>query len=201
MADMAEAAREGQGCPRTSLTAAYLDGELDPAACDEFDAHARGCAGCSAALLEQRRLLCLLDTAFDETFEKKIKLPEGFARQLKARAQNDLSGVRDASERRRALKICVALGAAAFALLGFAALDVVVRPALRALGAASGVLGVAGRASAEAGSGAGVVLRAVAGRLVAGSESAAVFLVLLLAAGVLLLLRLVSGYHRASARD
>jgi anti-sigma factor RsiW len=183
------------------LTAAYLDGELDPAACAEFDLHLRACTVCAAALLEQRRLLCLLDTAFDETFEKRLELPEGFTRQLKARAQNDLSGVRDARERRRALKICVALGAAAFALLGFAALDMVIRPALGALGAASGVLGVAGRASAEAGSGATVVLRAVAGRLVSGAESAAVFWVLLLVAGVLLLLRLVSGYHRASARD
>lgn len=199
---MADAAREGQGCPRTSLTAAYLDGELDPAACEEFERHARGCEECAAALLVQRRLLCLLDTAFDETFEKGLELPDGFTAQLKARAQNDLSGVRGAGERRRALKICAALGAAAFALLGFAALDVVIRPALRAVGAASGVLGVAGRASAEAGSGAGFVVRAVAGRLVSGAESAAVLWVLLLAAGVVLLLLLVSGYHRrASARD
>src|SRR5919112_6834610 len=150
---MADAAREGAVCPRTSLTAAYLDGELDADACEEFEGHARGCQDCSAALLEQRRLLCLLDTAFDETFERKLELPRGFTEQLKARAQNDLSGVRDACERRRALKICAALGAAAFALLGFAALDVVGRPALRRLGAASGVLGVAGRASAEAGVG------------------------------------------------
>ena len=60
---------------------------------------------------------------------------------------------------------------------------------------------MAGRASAEAGSGAGVVLRAVAGRLFTGSAPAAVLSVLLLAAGVALLLRLISGYHRASARD
>ena len=195
---MAEVAREGARCPRTSLTAAYLDGELNPAACEEFDAHARACPDCSAALLEQRRLLCLLDTAFDKTFEKKIELPDGFTKQLKARAQNDLSGVRDACERRRALKICAVLGAAAFALLGFAALDVVVRPAL---GAASCALGVAGRASADAGSGATVVLRAVAGRIVSGAESASMLWLLLPAAGVVLLLRLVSGYHRASARD
>jgi anti-sigma factor RsiW len=198
---MAGGEREGQGCLRTGLTAAYLDGELDPAASEEFDAHARACPDCAAALLEQRRLLCLLDTAFDETFEKRLELPDGFTRQLTARARNDLSGVRDAGERRRALKICAALGAAAFALLGFAALDVIVRPALRALGAATCALGVAGRASADAGAGAAVVARAVAGRLVSGAESAAAFWVLLLAAGVVVLLLLVSGYHRASARD
>lgn len=113
---MAGDAREGAPqCPRTSLTAAYLDGELDPVACAEFDEHARACRDCSAALLEQRRLLCLLDTAFDETFEKRLELPRGFTEQLRARAQNDLSGVRDAVERRRALKICAALGAGAFA--------------------------------------------------------------------------------------
>ncbi|MBV9927076.1 MAG: zf-HC2 domain-containing protein [Acidobacteria bacterium] len=198
---MGVVARERAECPRTSLTAAYLDGELDPAACEEFESHTPACPDCSAALLEQRRLLCLLDTAFDETFEKKIELPKGFTRELTARAQNDLRGVRDARERKRALKICAALSAAAFALLGFAALDVVVRPALRALGAATGALGVAGRASADAGSGAAVVLRAVAGRLLPEAESAALFWGLLLVGGVLLLLRLVSGYHRASARD
>src|SRR5215213_7909226 len=198
---MAEVAREGPRCPRTSLTAAYLDGELDPAACEEFDAHARACPACSTALLEQRRLLCLLDSAFDQTFEKRVELPEGFTRQLRARAQNDLSGVRDARERRRVLKICAVLGLAAFALLGYAAFDAVTGPALRAASAASATLGVAGRASAEAGTGAGVVLKAVAGRLVSGSEPLAALLLLLLAAGFVLLLRLISGYHRASARD
>jgi anti-sigma factor RsiW len=196
---MASAAPESGSCTRTSLTAAYLDGELEPAAAGDFESHARACAACTSTLLEQRRLLCLLDTAFDKTFEKRVTLPEGFTRQLKARARNDLSGVRDARERRRALKICAALGAAAFALLGFAALDAVTAPALRAAGAAAGMLGLAGRASAEAGAGASVVLRAVAGRVLSGS--AAALLLLLLAAGLVLLLRLISGYHRASARD
>jgi len=198
---MAEGAREGGICPRTSLTAAYLDGELERAAADEFDAHTRECPDCSTALLEQRRLLCLLDSAFDQTFEKRVELPEGFTRQLRARAQNDLSGVRDARERRRVLKICAVLGLAAFALLGYAAFDAVTGPALRAASAASATLGVAGRASAEAGTGAGVVLKAVAGHLVSGSAPLAALLLLLLAAGFVLLLRLISGYHRASARD
>jgi anti-sigma factor RsiW len=182
------------------LTAAYLDGELDAAASDEFERHTRTCADCSSTLLEQRRLLCLLDTAFDETFERRVALPEGFTRQLKARAQNDLSGVRDACERRRAIKICAALFAAAFAILGFTALDAVTRPALSAARFAGGMLGVAGHTAADAGTGAGVVVRAVVGRVVSGSESFVMLLWVLLAAGFVLLFRLISRYHRAGAR-
>ena len=195
------ASREIKACGRASWTAAFIDGELDERAAAEFERHTRECRACAAALLEQRRLLCLLDSAFDRTFEKRVELPEGFTRQLKARAQNDLSGVRDACERRRALKICAALGAGAFALLGFAAFEAVAGPALSAASAATGMLGFAGRAAADAGAGAAVVSRAVGDRVFKGSETLAVVLCVLLAAGFVLLLRLIGGYHRASARD
>jgi anti-sigma factor RsiW len=197
---MAEAAtHERAQCPQTTLTAAYLDGELTPAASEDFECHARECASCADALLEQRRLLCLLDTAFDETFEKRVELPAGFTRQVKARAQNDMSGVRARVERRRALKICAALGAAVFALLGFAVLDSLVAPVLSAARAAGGMLGMTGRAASDAGAGAGVVMRALGGRLVEGSGTLA--LCVLLGGGFVLLLRLISGYHRAGASD
>jgi hypothetical protein len=200
---MTDGAADTRGrCPQTTLTAAYLDGELDARAASDFELHTAACADCSGALLEQRRLLCLLDTAFDETFEKRVVLPEGFTRELRARAQNDMRGVRDAGERRRALKICLALGAAAFALLGFAAFDVVLAPVLSAARAAGGMLSVTGHAAADAGAGAGLVLRAVGGRIVAGTEMPAVLQWAVLAVAVVLLLRLISAYHRrAGARD
>jgi anti-sigma factor RsiW len=101
MGECAATPETQQGCGRTALVAAYLDGELEAAAAGDFEAHSKSCATCAAALLEQRRLLCLLDTAFDETFEKRIELPRGFAREMKARAQTDMSGVRAREERRR----------------------------------------------------------------------------------------------------
>ena len=190
-------ADQGAKCPQTILTAAYLDGELDASAAEDFERHAKTCAACASALLEQRRLLCLLDTAFDRTFEKRVALPEGFTRQVKARAQTDMSGVRDARERRLALKVCAALAAGTFALLGFAAFDAVVAPVLGAARAGAGALGVAGHAAADAGAGAGVVLRAVGGRLNA-SEPLAILQWVVVAIALVLLLRLIGAYHRAS---
>ena len=187
-------------CPRTELTAAFLDGELDAPASEEFERHARECSACGAALLEQRRLLCLLDTAFDDTFGKRVALPEDFTRKLRARAQNDLSGVRASSERRRAIKICAALAVAVFALLGFAALEAVAGPAIAAALGAGRLLGTAGHAAADAGSGAGLLLRAVGGRLTASGALAFVELAAVAAAFVLLL-RLIGAYHRARAGD
>jgi hypothetical protein len=197
---MSAGAKLGLGCPQTNLTAAYLDGELDARASADFEDHARACPTCSDALREQRRLLCLLDNAFDQTFEKRVALPRDFTRELTARARNDMSGVRARCERRRALKISAALGASAFALLGFTALDAVVAPVVSAARAAGGALAVAGRTAAGAGEGAGLVLRAVGVNLTSRTVSPAL---LLLAAplALVVLLRLISAYHRERARD
>jgi anti-sigma factor RsiW len=192
---MSEGASD-RACTRTELTAAFLDGELDDAAAEEFETHSRACTVCSAALLEQRRLLCLLDTAFDETFQKRVRLPEGFTRELTARAQNDLRGVRGREERRRALKICAALSAVVFALLGFAAVGALWAAAL----GAGRMLGAAGHAAADAGSGAGLALRVVGERFSASGTLAFVELAAA-AAALLLLLRLIGSYHRARAGD
>jgi hypothetical protein len=196
---MSEGASVGL-CPRTELTAAFLDGELDAPASEEFELHARECQTCAAALLEQRRLLCLLDTAFDETFGKRVQLPEDFTRRLRARAQNDLSGVRASGERRRAIKICAALAVAVFALSGFAAFEAVAGPAIAAALGAGRLIGTAGHAAADAGSGAGLLLRAVGGRLAASGALAFVELAAVAAAFVLLL-RLIGAYHPARAGD
>jgi anti-sigma factor RsiW len=189
------AADTGPQCPQTTHSAAYLDGELDAAAAEEFERHARDCAACSASLLEQRRLLCLLDTAFDKTFAKRVALPQDFTRQVKARARSDMSGLRAAGERRLALKICAALAVAAFALLGFAALDAVVAPVVNGARAGVGALGVAGRAAADAGAGAGLVARAVGLRL--DATPLALLQWAVVAAALVLLLRLIVAYHRA----
>jgi anti-sigma factor RsiW len=183
------AEREGTACERTTLVAAYLDDDLDPASAARFEGHARECPQCSTVLLEQRRLLCLLDAAFNETFETRVPLPRDFTRAVKARAQTDMSGVRDRRERVRAVKICVALSAASLALLGVAAFG----PLLSAARTAGSLLGAAGRTASDAGAGAGVILRAAGG----GPSALTLFLLAVCVVALLLLWRLISSYHRA----
>lgn len=196
-----DTANERERCPQTSYTAVYLDGDMDGDASARFELHARECAHCSAALLEQRRLLCLLDAAFSESFESGLQLPRDFTRELKARAQTDLAGVRSRAERVRAVKICVALSVATAALLGATAFD-----SLRVLVAenarlAFSLLGMAWRVVADAGAGFGVILKAVGGALAPNSEPLLLLQLTALAGAVVLLYRLIISYHRAGAGE
>ncbi|HVF56359.1 MAG TPA: zf-HC2 domain-containing protein [Pyrinomonadaceae bacterium] len=183
-------------CAQTGVTAGYLDGELDAQAAGVFERHLKDCATCAAALSEQRRLLCLLDAAFDETFERKLALPKDFTRVVRARAQTDMSGVRSGRERATALKICAALAAATSVLLGATLSESVFAPVAAAGSGAAGVAGMAGHAVADAGAGGVVVLRAVGGRLLAETNFFGVFTWAIFAGAILLLMLLIRRYHR-----
>ena len=106
--------------------AAYLDGELTSVALDRFEQHAKECSTCAKELRAQRQLLCTLDTAFSDS--RSFDLPNNFARVVTARAENDLSGMRNRHERKRALQLCMLLALIAFALLGAAARTIVLDP-------------------------------------------------------------------------
>ena len=181
-------------CAQTAATAAYLDGELDAKTDALFEEHLKTCAACSGALSEQRRLLCLLDAAFDETFERKLALPKDFTRIVRARAQTDMSGLRSGPERATALKICAALSAVAFVLLGATFSEAVIVP-LSAIGrGASSIVGVAGHAVSNAGAGGVVLVRAVGDHFLAESNLSMTLMWVLIAGAALLLL--IGNYHR-----
>jgi anti-sigma factor RsiW len=195
------AAREGarSSCGCTDV-AAYLDGELSVAESSSFEEHLLACAPCAAALSEQRRLLCLLDAAFARA-QKKVELPEDFARVVKARAQTDMTCVRRVGERRRAALLCLALAALALALLGVRAVGEGLLPVRAALGAGLSILDMVFHTAAEGFAGAALVLRSL-GRFFAtepGGVRASFFVALALA--VLALLRLINNYHRERLPD
>ena len=106
--------------------AAYLDGELDGPALVQFEEHVKQCRECATELRAQRQLLCTLDVAFNQS--KGFDLPSNFSRVVTARAENDLAGMRNGRERKRAIQLCMVLALVSFGLLGAAARAIVFDP-------------------------------------------------------------------------
>src|SRR5688572_33212946 len=97
-------------CPREEI-AAYLDGELSGIALEHFETHVTECSECASELRSQRQLLCTLDAAFSSS--SRIRLPENFTRVVATRAEHNLRGLREKSERseeRRVGKECRSRG-------------------------------------------------------------------------------------------
>lgn len=180
---------------RTEDVAAYLDGELDGAASESFEAHLKVCAPCVTELRTQRQLLCTLDFAFSEP---SFELPRDFSRVVAAHAESDLSGMRKKSERRRALQLCALLALLAFALLGAASSALVFQPARSFLRIAGSLLDLVGRALYDAGTGAAVIVRVVGRALILAPHGLGLILIVLpFVLAVALLPRLIANYHRA----
>lgn len=195
---MTELAMNDPNCGSVEV-AAYLDGELNDGALLAFEEHLKECGSCSEKLEEQRRLLCTLDMAFNE--EKSLALPSDFARVVTAHAQTDMSGVRAKRERGRALRLCAALMLFSFALLGSAALTDSLFEPVRLFGRFAGAsFRLLWRATYDAGAGLAVIMRIV-GRFTFESHPLGLLSYLVLAASLVLLLRLIRSYHRARVTE
>lgn len=94
-------------CSQKNALAAYLDGELALGEEIELEAHLAACGECRLELNEQKKLLCVLDSALET--EKEFELPENFAQIVAANAESKVSGLRRPQERSKALFVCAAL--------------------------------------------------------------------------------------------
>ena len=177
----------------TEDVAAYLDDELDAAASESFAAHLKACARCTTELRSQRQLLCTLDLAFSE---RSFELPRNFSRIVAAHAESDLSGMRNRSERRRAVQLCALLALLAFALLGAASRALVFQPARSFLRIFGSLFDLAGRAFYDAGTGVAVIVRVVGGALILAPHGLGLVLLLPFLAALALLPLLIVNYHR-----
>lgn len=93
-------------CPSAEI-AAYIDGELSPAAEMELEKHFTVCGDCLKEFNEQKKLLFALDFALEEKTE--IVLPKNFAKTIVINAESRVSGLRRREERFRALYLCAIL--------------------------------------------------------------------------------------------
>ena len=101
---------------QTDNLAAYIDGELEPGLRSTLEEHLKSCAQCASELHAQRLFMCELNSALANSSDRAV--PTNFAQVVAVRAESDMSGVRDRAEHARALRFCIILGLAAFALLG-----------------------------------------------------------------------------------
>ncbi len=192
--------KAGDSACRTEETAAYLDGEMDDSSSMLFEQHLLECAPCSQNLREQKHLLCALDMALND--DPALALPKDFARVVAVHAQSDMSAVREAPERRRALRLCAALLAACAAVLGFASLsDAVSAPLRLAARYAIGLAGLLWHTLYDAGTGIVIILRAVGRRFLFDLHPLSLLALLLFAVALGLLMRLITNYHRARVME
>ena len=181
-------------CPLEEV-AAYLDGELNGAALNRFEDHLKSCAHCDDELRAQRELLCTLEAAFGDS--RTFDLPNNFARVVTARAENDLRGVRNKHEGRRALQLCASLALVSFALLGAATRVIVWEPVQSFFRVMRALLDLVWQATSEALSTALVLLRVIGQAVFPTKNGLGVFLSIVFLVSVSSLLFLITKYHRA----
>jgi Putative zinc-finger len=174
--------------------AAYLDGELSGKALDGFEVHLKSCDECVVELRTQRQLLCTLDVAFSES--RSFELPHDFTRVVAARAESDLSGMRNKGERRRALELCAILALVSFALLGAASRALVFDPVRSFLRIAGSLIELVWQTVYEVATGTTVVIRVVIRAIVFAPYGLGLFLALAFVISISVLPFLIAKYHR-----
>lgn len=178
-------------CER-NLIAAYVDGELSEAASETFEQHVKQCAECRAELRAHRMFVCELDAAL--TGKVEIPVPHDFSRMIAVRARSDMHGVRTRSENKKAIAICVVLALTGFTLLGTSAREVFLAFAGSFVNSVIGIAGFLSTVVYDAVAGLVVITRVLGHKIGGGSGSLGVLLVVL-AAAVFVLSRLIADYH------
>lgn len=178
----------------TEILAAYIDGELDPAARSNLEEHLKQCADCASELKAQQLFMCELDFALAGPFEHAV--PANFAQVVAVNAASDMRGVRDRTEHARALRFCIILGLGAFAFLGVASSKAVFLSARLVIDKAFGVLGFLATSIFDGAAGFTIISRVVSRGLIADSRLAGLAGLFVVAFAIVILSLLISHYHR-----
>lgn len=178
----------------TENIAAYIEGELDPALRLTLEEHLKDCEACVSELQAQRSFMSELDSVMASPFD--LAVPANFAQIVAIHAKSDMRGMRDRAEHARALRFCIVLGLAAFALLGVASSKAVLLNLRSIAGKVFGVLGFFGESISNAAAGFTVISRVVSRGLITDSRFAGLAGLLLVVLFIAILSRLIARYHR-----
>jgi predicted anti-sigma-YlaC factor YlaD len=180
------------------LIPGYIDGELEVSTLTLFEGHLENCATCRAELRRHQQFICELDAVLANDVE--VLVPPNFSRVVAARAVSDMSGVRSASENKKAVIFCLILAFAGFALIGGTTRQLAVSLGRRLVGKIFGVIDLAWNALYDSIASLAVISRVLSRKFIFETGNLGVAL-LLLALAVLLLSRLISSYHRTGTTE
>lgn len=183
----------------TENIAAYIDGELEADRRAALEEHLKQCPSCASELQTQRLFMCELDSALATRFE--LAVPPNFAQVVAVHAESDMRGVRNVAEHKRALRFCIILGLAAFALLGVATSKAVIFSVRSMAGKVFGVVGFFAKTTFDAASGFTVISRVVSRGLIADSRLASMAGLFVVVLAIAVLSFLISRYHRTRLID
>ncbi len=175
--------------------AGFIEGDLEPADRALLEQHVAECHSCSAELKSQQSFMCELESALANASD--LSVPANFAKVVAVRAESDMRGLRNSSEHKKALRLCVILALLAFALLGAASSKAALLNAQSVLNKVFAVVGMFGKAAYDFVAGFAVILRVLSGGLIEDASFAGWTALLLVAFAIALLTLLISRYHRA----
>jgi Putative zinc-finger len=180
------------------LIAAYIDGELDGDTRMLLEQHVEDCRECHSELQAHRLFVCELDSVL--TQPALVDVPQDFSRMVAARATSDMSGLRSASENKKALAFCLILAVTALALTTNASRAAALTTVSQITGRVVGTLGVLLTAFYDIVASVAVIFRVLSRKLIVESNSLGLLLVLL-ALAILLLSRMISRYHHSGVTE
>ncbi len=178
----------------TEKIAAFIEGDLETDDRLALEAHIAKCDGCTSELQSQQLFMFELESALANT--EDVSVPRNFAKVVAVRAESDMSGLRNSSEHKKALRLCLILALAAFALLGATATKTVFVDAQSIVNKTFAFFGLLGKAAYDAALGIGVVLRVIGSSVFSDSRFAGLTALLFVALAIGLLTLLISRYHR-----
>lgn len=178
----------------TEKIAALIEGDLEADEHAALEEHINHCSSCNSELQAQRVFMSELNSALSGSYE--LPVPANFARVVAIHAESDMRGVRDRREHTRALKFCIVIGLAAFALLGFTSSKAVILNAQNLANKTVGIFGFFGKTIYDGVAGLTVVSRVLSGGLIADSRRAGLTALVVVALAIGLLSLLISRYHR-----
>ena len=182
----------------TDLIASYVDGELEDKTRAHLEQHLESCGQCRDELRAHQLFMCELDSALTQPMD--VAVPADFSRVVAARASSDMSGVRSASEHRKAFAFSVILAVVAFVLLGVTASEAAFNVARRLSATFWAVIGFFWTTFYDAVASLTVISRVLSRKLIVESGSAGL-LVFFLGLAIFVLTRLIVNYHRTGATE